>query len=305
MILVEEVDRTFVGYIQQSFRERGLRCDVLHLPRISLAAVVKRQVVEGVQAVVKIVRKSQNTGKIPLQVYNRSSGADNVRFDGKFVHICSPNNDANPVPDYEDLNANVAAELVIRAKTTHMAPTPPPPQQYPPASAYGAPQYPQHPQPMPMPTAPYHQQQQPQSGGAPPNLAHLITSLDGPALQKLLGAMSQTPQTPSTPQQHQGPQQMGQQPDLSALLQRAAPQQPPQQQGYQYSAIPSQNQSAYIPPAPAQNPSYGSNPGFSPQSGNYGGRPPPQGYPAPPQQQQQPVQQQNVRDMLAQLARYK
>lgn len=85
MILVEEVDRTFVGYIQQSFRERGLRCDVLQMPRVSLTAMVKRQVVEGVQAVVKIVRKSQNTGKIPLQVYNRSSGADNVRFDGKLL----------------------------------------------------------------------------------------------------------------------------------------------------------------------------------------------------------------------------
>lgn len=75
--------RTFVGYIQQSFRERGLRCDVLQLPRVSLAAVVKRQVVEGVQAVVKIFRKSQNTGKIPLQVYNRSTGVNNVGFDGK------------------------------------------------------------------------------------------------------------------------------------------------------------------------------------------------------------------------------
>ena len=83
VILVDEVDRTFVGYIQQSFRDRSLRCDVLQLPRVSLAAVVKRQVVEGVQAVVKIFRRSQVTGKIPLQVYNRSSGVDNVRFDGK------------------------------------------------------------------------------------------------------------------------------------------------------------------------------------------------------------------------------
>ncbi len=99
IILVDEVDRcvsnnvplesplmfaprTFVGYIQQSFRGRGLRCDVLQLPRVSLAAVVKRQIVEGVQAVVKIFQKSQNTGKIPLQVYNRSSGVENVRFDG-------------------------------------------------------------------------------------------------------------------------------------------------------------------------------------------------------------------------------
>ena len=81
--VTNEMDRTFVGYIQQSFRDRGLHCDVLQLPRVSLAAVVKRQVVEGVQAVVKIFRRSQNTGKIPLQVYNRSGGADNVRFDGR------------------------------------------------------------------------------------------------------------------------------------------------------------------------------------------------------------------------------
>ena len=38
---------------------------------------------EGVQAIVQISRKSQVTGKIPLQVYDRSGGVDNVRFDGK------------------------------------------------------------------------------------------------------------------------------------------------------------------------------------------------------------------------------
>lgn len=102
LILVDEVDRygaagaflgrqliatlrTFVAYIQQSFRDRGLRCDVLQLPRVSLAAVVKRQLVEGVQAVVKIFRKSQNTGKIPLQVFNRSLGVNNIQFDGNVL----------------------------------------------------------------------------------------------------------------------------------------------------------------------------------------------------------------------------
>ena len=47
-----------------------------------LDAVVKRQILEGVQAVVKIFRQSQVTGKIPLQVFDRSGGVDNVRFDG-------------------------------------------------------------------------------------------------------------------------------------------------------------------------------------------------------------------------------
>ena len=53
------------------------------MPRVSLEAVLKRQILEGVQAVVQIFRKSQVTGKIPLRVYNRSAGIDNVRFDGK------------------------------------------------------------------------------------------------------------------------------------------------------------------------------------------------------------------------------
>ena len=103
LILVDEVDRygisgsvqrnqlmsaprTFVAYIQQSFRDRGLRCDILQLPRVSLAAVIKRQMVEGVQAVVKIFRKSQNAGKIPLQLFNRSLGMNNIQFDGNALH---------------------------------------------------------------------------------------------------------------------------------------------------------------------------------------------------------------------------
>lgn len=75
-----------MGYIEKSFRDRGLRCDVLQLPRVSMAAVVKRQIIEGVQAVVKILRQSQVTGKIPLQVFDRRGGQDNVRFEGRSHH---------------------------------------------------------------------------------------------------------------------------------------------------------------------------------------------------------------------------
>lgn len=46
-------------------------------------AVIKRQILEGVQAVVKILRQSQVTGKIPLQVFDHSAGVDNVRYEGK------------------------------------------------------------------------------------------------------------------------------------------------------------------------------------------------------------------------------
>jgi len=51
-----------------------------------MAAVVKRQIIEGVQAVVKILRQSQITGKIPLQVFDRRGGQDNVRFEGRSYH---------------------------------------------------------------------------------------------------------------------------------------------------------------------------------------------------------------------------
>lgn len=47
-----------------------------------MSAVIKRQILEGVLAVVKIFRRSQVTGKIPLQVFNRSQGYNNVQFDG-------------------------------------------------------------------------------------------------------------------------------------------------------------------------------------------------------------------------------
>ena len=75
--------RTFVAYIEKTFRDRGLTCTVFQLPRVSLVAVIKRQILEGVLAVVKIFRQSQVTGKIPLQVFDRSAGAENVRFEGE------------------------------------------------------------------------------------------------------------------------------------------------------------------------------------------------------------------------------
>lgn len=140
--------------------------------------------------------------------------------------------------EYENLDANVAAEIAVRAKTTHMAPPAPAP--YPQNGMYGGSQYGQHPQQIPVQTIPT---QQPQ----PPNIANLITSLDGPALQKLLSQMGtngQGPQTPQTPQTPYQPQQPSQQPshsqDLASLLssvtrQQSSQQQSPQEQNFPYA----------------------------------------------------------------------
>ena len=84
----------FLEYVSKGFRNRGIRTDVLFLsPRLQLQAVLKRQIVEGVQAAVRLGRQSQNTGKIPLQVYDRRGGTENVRFDGLSLTSLS-----NPLP---------------------------------------------------------------------------------------------------------------------------------------------------------------------------------------------------------------
>lgn len=80
------VNRDFVYHIENAFRDRGLRSDVLMLsPRILLSAVVRRQIIEGVLAIVKLSHSHQYSGKIPLQVFDRSNSADNVPFKGTTI----------------------------------------------------------------------------------------------------------------------------------------------------------------------------------------------------------------------------
>ena len=76
------IGRAFVAYVEKAFRDRGLRVAVLMIPNVPIQAVVRRQILEGVQAVVKLYRASRMTGKIPVQVFDRSLGGNNVHFEG-------------------------------------------------------------------------------------------------------------------------------------------------------------------------------------------------------------------------------
>lgn len=159
-------------------------------------------------------------------------------------------------------------------------------------------------------------QQEPVPTVAQPNIANLITSLDGPALQKLLGAMQQSPQTLQNQQQHIPQHHVQQTPpaqsqDLAALLgnvnrQQAPPYHMPAQQGYPY--LPHQPQKSQQPPhAPLQQYQYG-NP--DPNVGYTGGgaqhHPPQQGMPSQyPQPHQGQQQQQHVQNIMEQLAKWK
>ncbi|KAJ0424068.1 hypothetical protein BJY00DRAFT_276950 [Aspergillus carlsbadensis] len=193
ILVLEELDRNFVYHVESSFRNRGLRVDVLALgPRIPLDAAVKRQVSEGVLAVVRLSRPSQFSRKLPLQVFDRSAGRDNVRSS-----------------EYPDLEPSIAAEIVFQAQALQRNPPGVP---FGP-STYGVPPIP----PVPLPPA-----AQPPLA-AQPNLANAISTLDGPALQSLIAALQQPRQgaMPSAQPSFPTPANPLPTPDLASLLSAA------------------------------------------------------------------------------------
>nr|KMM64515.1 hypothetical protein CPAG_00867 [Coccidioides posadasii RMSCC 3488] len=165
IIVLENVDNEFVYRIETAFRDRGLRTDVLILsPRISLPAVIRRQILEGVLVIVKLSKTNQYSGRIPLQVFDRGGGADNVRFN-----------------EYAGLEPKVAAEVAIHARNIPIG-----------TSNQGAMQQGLGTQAAGPPQS---------SLGPQSNVANLISSLDAPALQSLLSALQQKP-TASSQQQY-------------------------------------------------------------------------------------------------------
>jgi nuclear polyadenylated RNA-binding protein 3 len=161
VILVDQLDRGFVSWVESELRARGIKPEIMFLsPRLPLQAVIRRQILEGVLAVSQLDMKSQNSSKIPLQVFDRQGGANNVRFD-----------------EYQGLEPKIAAELVLRAKQTQ-APT----------AAYTQPQFASGQSYQPPPAAP-----------TAANLASLVGQLDNATLQKLLGSLNTPQQQQSTP----------------------------------------------------------------------------------------------------------
>ncbi|KAF9889176.1 hypothetical protein FE257_007665 [Aspergillus nanangensis] len=163
--------KNFIFHVENSFRNRGLRVDVLVLgPRIPLNAAVQRQIIEGVLAVVRLARPNQFSRKIPLQVFDRTGGPDNVRFN-----------------EYPDVDPSIAAEIVLHATQALQRGVPPTP--FPPNPTFGVP--PLGPAPIPQASLP--------TLTNPPNIANLISTLDGPTLQSVLATLQQRqPAVPTT-----------------------------------------------------------------------------------------------------------
>ncbi|KAI1759902.1 hypothetical protein GGR53DRAFT_115152 [Hypoxylon sp. FL1150] len=139
-LLIHDVGRDFISWVERAFIGQGLRVQVMFLsPHYPRDAVIHRQALEGVHAVVELDYRAQQTGFISLQVFDRSAGRDNVRYD-----------------QYQDLDPNVAASLVTRTKSqaqlhpSYGAHYPPPPHYGQPAQpppSYLPPAYPSQPYP--------------------------------------------------------------------------------------------------------------------------------------------------------------
>ncbi|KAI5859817.1 hypothetical protein GGS23DRAFT_262374 [Durotheca rogersii] len=173
-LLLQEVERDFVSWVEGAFVSQGLKVHVMFLnPHFPRDAVIHRQVVEGVHAVVELDFHARQSGTISLQVFDRSAGRDNVRYD-----------------QYRDLDPLIAAQLVTRTKT--QAQMPPYNVPYPPMQ-----QYPQT-APSPYLAAPYPNQHY--AGGAAPG-GPAGSSLDPATLQRILGTLGQQggPQGPPPP----------------------------------------------------------------------------------------------------------
>ncbi|KAI0404722.1 hypothetical protein F4802DRAFT_218038 [Xylaria palmicola] len=162
-LLLEDVKREFVSWARDAFISQGLRVDVIFLnPKFSRDALIHRQVLEGVHAVAELDFRAQEYGKINLQVFDRSAGQHNVRFD-----------------QYQDLDPIIAAQLVTRVKSKPLPP-PYPSSQYPSTSPY--PQLTRdHYVPPAYSNQPYPPVVSPGAGGAP---------LDSTTIHKILDSLN-------------------------------------------------------------------------------------------------------------------
>ncbi|KAK5092542.1 nuclear polyadenylated RNA-binding protein 3 [Exophiala xenobiotica] len=201
VVLDGGVSQAFVNWIEDGLKRKGLQVATTWLnQRTPVAAVVKRQIVEGVQAVVKLASHHQARSKIPLQVFDRSHGTSNVTFN-----------------EYVDLDVPVAADVVLQARQRERGSTQPPRPHFPPAfpppqspyqqqSPHTPWQPPQqgmpYPPPQHQPPTPQHYQYSPQppQPPQPPYLAPNTATGQPSNLQELLANLKGGAHAPPTPQ---------------------------------------------------------------------------------------------------------
>lgn len=223
LLLLQDLGPDFVRWVEGAFTARGLKVDAILLnPNLPRDAMVQRQVVEGVHGIVDLDLRAYQTAKIPLRVFDRSAGSS-ARYD-----------------DYQDLEPNVAVELIIRAKSLASQAHRPPHVGHPPQQPYGAGAY-APPYGGPHQTAPpphAYPGNPPQPAGGQSDIERVLSqfgNLDSATLQQLVA----TVQASSNQQQQQPRPGMAPQAapplDVNAILSslsRGAPPAAPSQQSF-------------------------------------------------------------------------
>ena len=233
IVVLDNLDRDFIAWVESCFSSRGVRVDVLLLsPRLSEQAVIRRQIVEGVIAVVKLTRANQNSGKIGLQLFDRRGGVNDVEFE-----------------EYDHLDPPICAGLVLRAKSTAQAVAANTSTSYASYSGYQPPiNYTSSAQ---APYAIQPQQSYPTQPTIPPapggNFTNVLSNLQTPNIQNILSALNQPQPQPQQPQQPHAEtpamQALRHDPNLAGYLQQQQTispltQQPPTQYPQQHQQAP-------------------------------------------------------------------
>ncbi|EEY17478.1 conserved hypothetical protein [Verticillium alfalfae VaMs.102] len=195
-LLLQEVNPEFVDWASRAFVDRGLKIDVMFLhPSMPRDAVIQRQVVEGVHAVVDLDIRANTTGRFSLRVFDRF-----VQWQHAIL--------TTPAPAYH---------------------APPPAQAYG-GGGYGQqypPQQQQQPQANAYPGQPSHHQMPPgpapsaaaAAGGFPAELLASLGHLDGASLQQLVAAVQNQQGAGPGAAVHVGmPQQVNGPVDVQAVL---------------------------------------------------------------------------------------
>ncbi|ORY84477.1 hypothetical protein BCR37DRAFT_269912 [Protomyces lactucae-debilis] len=200
LIVTDRADPNYTYWVESTMRAAGLRTDIFFMsPKYVLADVARQQVMEGVLAVCFLNTVLQASSHVQVQVFDRSMGANNVRFE-----------------EYASLDVPVAIQLLLRERTKAAAYVPPTP-----VPAYGQPVQPGRLAQTGMPAQPFvppsYQAPLPPlpqmpAGSQPADLAAVISQMDPAALQQMIGALTAQQQ-----QRQQGPQPPSTYPNPSQL----------------------------------------------------------------------------------------
>jgi hypothetical protein len=188
LIVTDRADPNYTYWVESSMRTASIKTDIFFMsPKYVLADVVRQQVAEGVLAVVFLNTQLQARSHVQVQVFDRSMGSANVRFE-----------------EYASLEVPVAIQLLLRERTKAASYAPPP--------LPAVPSYPNAGQPgrlatSGVPAAPFvppsYAQIPPAASNQPADLAAVISQMDPAALQQVIGAL--TAQQQQSHPQHQLP----------------------------------------------------------------------------------------------------